>query len=64
MVSQSRDSATRLLSRLSLGPWVISTTSSASRFGADYEVVLSAGALRATLRIRCLPCPHVLHVRM
>jgi hypothetical protein len=64
MVTPARDSAARLLSRLGLGPWTIRSTGPASRFGADYKVILSAGALHATVRIRCLPCPHVFHVRM
>lgn len=64
VVSQARDGAARLLSRLSLGPWTIEVPEPASRYGADYRVTVSASALRATVRIRCLPHPHVLDVRM
>lgn len=64
VVSQARDSAARLLSRLSVGPWTAQVPEPASRYGADYQVIVVASALRATVRIRCLPRPHVLDVRM
>lgn len=64
MVSPARDKAARLLSRLSVGPWEIKSLAPDAGFASDYQVVLAAGALQATVRIRCLPCPHVVHVRI
>lgn len=64
IVSPARDGATRLLSRLSVGPWTIKALVAEGRFSSDYQVVLAAGALRATVRIRCLPSPHVVHVKI
>ncbi|MDI1258390.1 hypothetical protein [Aquabacterium sp.] len=64
IVSPARDGATRLLSRLSVGPWRIHTLVADGGFSSDYQVVLAAGALRATVQIRCLPCPHVVQVKI
>ena len=64
IVSPARDGATRLLSRLSVGPWTIKSLADKGLFGSDYQVVLAAGALRATVQIRCLPSPHVVRVRL
>jgi len=64
IVSPARDGAARLLSRLSVGHWTIKTVMADGRFSSDYQVVLAAGALRATVQIRCLPSPHVVHVKI
>ncbi|MBA4108061.1 MAG: hypothetical protein C0487_00495 [Leptothrix sp. (in: Bacteria)] len=64
IISPARDSAARLLSRLSVGPWTIHERLANGHFSSDYQVVLAAGALRATVQIRCLPWPHVVHVRI
>lgn len=64
MATQARDAAGRLLTRLSLGPWSIQQVLAEGGHGADYTVVLALLSQQATLKIRCLPSPHVLHVRM
>lgn len=64
VLTQARDNAARLLTRLSLGPWTARVLEPATPYGSDYQVIVSASALRATVQIRCLPHPHVLHVRM
>lgn len=62
--TQARDAAGRLLTRLSLGPWSIQQVLAEVGHGADYTVVLALVSRQATLQIRCLPSPHVVHVRM
>jgi len=64
MATQARDAAGRLLTRLSLGPWSIQQVLAEGGHGGDYTVRLALVSQRAELRVRCLPSPHVVHVRM
>lgn len=64
VTTPARDAAGRLLTRLSLGPWSIKQVVADGGHGTDYTVVLTLTGQQATLQIRCLPSPHVVHVRM
>jgi hypothetical protein len=64
MVSSARDAAARLLTRLSAAPWTVKSVLAEGGHAADYRVVLALGAAQASVQIRCLPCPHVIHIRM